>query len=69
MVSTKKWNQAYLIQFYLTILTGGVTENFEFAINDDTEVLNSCSALLNGEIFVFGGYYEPKQVIEAVSIF
>ena len=34
---------------------GGVTENFEFKINDDTEVYLSCSATLNGEVFVFGG--------------
>ena len=34
---------------------GGVTENFEFQIDDDTEVFYSCSATLNGELFVFGG--------------
>ena len=32
-----------------------MTENFEFKINDDTEVYRSCSARLNGEVFVFGG--------------
>ena len=32
-----------------------MTENFEFKINDDTEVFHSCSAKLNGEVFVFGG--------------
>ena len=37
-------------------ITGGQTENFEFKINDDTEVYRSCSSLLNGELFVFGGY-------------
>ena len=45
---------------------GGVTENFEFKINDDTEVYRSCSATLNGEVFVFGGgsssYDRQKQV-------
>ena len=35
---------------------GGVTENFEFKINDDTQVYDSCSSTLNGEVFVFGGY-------------
>ena len=35
---------------------GGVTENFEFKINGDTQVYNSCSSALNGEVFVFGGY-------------
>ena len=33
-----------------------MTENFDFKINDDTEVLQSCSSVLNGEVFVFGGY-------------
>ena len=36
-------------------ISGGETENFEFKINDDTEVYCSCSSLLNGELFVFGG--------------
>ena len=45
---------------------GGVTENFEFTINDDTEVYGSCSALLNGELFVFGGYNKKNQVIKTI---
>ena len=36
-------------------ISGVQTENFEFEINDDTEVYGSCSSLLNGELFVFGG--------------
>ena len=32
-----------------------VTENFDFKINDDTEVYQSCSSVLNGEVFLFGG--------------
>ena len=47
---------------------GGVTENFEFTINDDTEVRQSCSALLNGDLFVFGGTSTQRQVIEKVLI-
>ena len=39
-----------------------MTENFEFKYDDDTQVVRSCSALLNGEFFVFGGYNEQKQV-------
>ena len=42
--------------FLNSFIQGGVTENFEFTINDDTEVFYSCSAILNGEVFVFGGY-------------
>ena len=36
-------------------ILGGKTENFEIKINDDTEVYGSCSSMLNGELFVFGG--------------
>ena len=32
-----------------------MTENFDFKINDDTDVWQSCSSLLNGEVYVFGG--------------
>ena len=31
-------------------------------MNDDTEVYGSCSATLNGELFVFGGSSSRKQV-------
>ena len=34
---------------------GGITEGFEFQMDEDTEVYTSCSAQLNGEVFVFGG--------------
>ena len=33
----------------------------------DTEVYSSCSATLNGELFVFGGYNERKQVFTIIS--
>ena len=36
-------------------ISGRQTENFEFKINDDTQVYESCSSVLNGELFVFGG--------------
>ena len=45
------------------IFIGGITENFEFKTDDDTQVLRSCSALLNGELFVFGGYNFRRQVV------
>ena len=44
------------------ILGGGVTENFDFEMDDDTQVQFSCSANLNGETFVFGGNNIKKQV-------
>ena len=31
-------------------------------MDDDTEVYYSCSATLNGELFVFGGNTQKKQV-------
>ena len=34
---------------------GGVDENFEFTMGPDTSAYHSCSATLNGELFVFGG--------------
>lgn len=43
--------------------SGDITENFEFTINDDTEVQQSCSAMLNGELFIIGGEYKKNQVI------
>ena len=47
---------------HTNINLGGVTENFEFKMDDDTEVYRSCSATLNGELFVFGGSSKKKQV-------
>ena len=34
---------------------GGITEGFEFQMDEDTEINKSCSAMLKGELFVFGG--------------
>ena len=41
--------------FYKLHLKGGTTANFDFKMDDDAEVYRSCSSLLNGELFVFGG--------------
>lgn len=35
---------------------GGVTENFEFEIGEESEVWESCSAMLNGNMYIFGGH-------------
>ena len=62
-----KWlvfKHGYLNYFNL----GGVTENFEFKINDDTEVFRSCSAKLNGEVFVFGGSSTSNNERKQVSL-
>ena len=42
-------------QTFYILIPGDLTENFDFKINDDTEVYQSCSSVLNGEVFVFGG--------------
>ena len=56
------------LEYYYLILfqnfnLGDITENFEFTINHDTEVQQSCSAMLNGELFVIGGENKKNQVI------
>ena len=43
---------------------GGKDENLDFKMGQNTSVYDSCSAKLNGEMFVFGGYEsQKKQVI------
>ena len=43
---------------------GGIDENLEFTMGPDTSAFYSCSATLNGELFVFGGIgSQDKQVI------
>ena len=58
----------YDTYIYYKKLGGGVTENFEFEMGTDTEVYDSCSAMLNGETFIFGGNKEKKQVIASKPI-
>ena len=40
---------------------GGITEGFEFQMDEDTEIEKSCSAMLNGELYVFGGTHGDKR--------
>ena len=37
------------------MIKGGVEDNLEFTMGPDTSAYYSCSATLNGELFVFGG--------------
>ena len=46
----------------LDTFEGGITEGFEFFMGENTEVVRSCSAILNGELFVFGGSSKKRQV-------
>ena len=49
----------------MTYHLGGVQENLDFNMGPDTVAEFSCSATLNGELFVFGGSGSRynKQVI------
>ena len=40
---------------FIRIIKGGVENNLEFTMGPDTSVYASCSATLNGQLFVFGG--------------
>ena len=56
-----------IIKHSVCCILGGITENFEFQVDDDTEVYRSCSATLNGELFVFGGSATNKNQKRQVS--
>ena len=43
------------VKYTKRLILGGITEGFEFQMDEDTGVDHSCSAQLNGELFVFGG--------------
>ena len=53
---------------FLKFCSGGVTENFDFEIDEESEVWESCSAMLNGNMYIFGGHrnkdvgYKRNQV-------
>ena len=47
---------------------GGVEENFEFTLEPETSAYKSCSAMLNGELFVFGGSYITKFNKQVISM-
>ena len=42
---------------------GNVDDDIVFTFEDDTEIYESCSATLNDEFWVIGGYYKKRQVI------
>ena len=42
--------------------SGGVDDNLDFKLGESTEVYHSCSAILNNQMYVFGGSIETKQV-------
>lgn len=49
-------------EMIIFIIKGGITQGFEFHINEDTEIIRSCSAMLNGEFFIFGGTNFKRQL-------
>ena len=52
--------------FQIKIISGGTVDGFEFQMDGDTEVYYSCSATLNGDLYVFGGYNRRKQVFSTI---
>ena len=54
--------------FLIHLILGGITENFEFKINDDTDAYGSCSATLNGEFYVFGSYHSSGDIKKQVIV-
>lgn len=56
-------------RFFKGFIQGGVSENFEFKINNDTQVLMSCSSILKGEVFLFGGYDTNNNIRNQVSLY
>ena len=51
----------YSVDFILNVDSGGLTENFEFEIQEDTEVFESCSAMMNGNMYIFGGHRNKQE--------
>ena len=49
-------------EMIIFLIKGGITQGFEFHINEDTEIIRSCSAMLNGEFFIFGGTNFKRQL-------
>ena len=45
-----------------TIYSGEVDDDINFTYETGTEVFGSCAASLNDEMWVFGGYYQKRQV-------
>ena len=44
-------------------ISGGEKEEFDFTMGPNTDAYESCSAKLNGEMFVFGGNTQKTQVL------
>ena len=42
--------------------SGEIDNDINFNYDANTEVLNSCAATFNGNMYVLGGKFKPKQV-------
>ena len=47
---------------------GGVEENLDFTMGPDTSASHSCSAMLNGELFVFGGTGSSQKNTQVIFL-
>ena len=52
----------FLIHDYFWEYSGDYDDDINFTYGSDTEVEASCVAALDGEMWVFGGTYEMRQV-------
>ena len=43
-------------------ILGEVNDDINFTFEDNTEVFYSCAASLNDEMWIFGGFYQRRQV-------
>ena len=50
-------NEPLLLDFF-----GNTFQDFSFSIGNETEVFRSCSTVLKGRQWVFGGYFEKRQL-------
>ena len=48
--------------------SGGVEENLDFTMGPDTSASHSCSAMLNGELFVFGGTGSSQKNTQVIFL-
>ena len=52
----------FIIHVYFWEYSGDYDDDLNFEYGSDTEVETSCVASLGGEMWVFGGTYEMRQV-------
>ena len=62
VLNTQSSNKPVLINY-----DGGVQNDLEFAMGPETSVYFSCSAKLNGDFYVFGGFGSDNRQVSVKS--